>query len=80
MFRPFIRKMINEEIAAYKIVYSHCNKFCKKKDEIPVSPEIQFSKKERRNETMKNEANQCRFFLENQILRRTGIFIAKSDC
>ena len=47
---------------------------------ISVRREIQFSKKKRRNETMKNEANQCRFFLENQILWRTGIFLAGSDC
>ena len=47
---------------------------------IPVCHEIQFSKKTWRNETMKNEANQCWFFLENQILRRTRIFLAGSDC
>ena len=49
--------------------------FCKKiksqqsdpAKKIPVRHEIQFSKKKRRNETMKNEANQRRFFLENQI-------------
>jgi hypothetical protein len=34
---------------------------------IPVRREIQISKKKRRNETMKNVAIQCRFFLENQI-------------
>ena len=47
---------------------------------IPVRREIQFSKKKWRNETMKNEANQRRFFLENQISERTGILIARSDC
>ena len=47
---------------------------------IPVCCEIQFSKKKRLNETMKNEANQRRIFLENQILRQTGIFLAGSDC
>ena len=34
---------------------------------IPVCHEIQFSKKNQRNETM--EANQRRFFLENKILK-----------
>ena len=43
---------------------------------IQVRREIRFSKKNRRNETMKNEANQRRFFLENQA----GIFLAGSDC
>ena len=47
---------------------------------IPVCCEIQFSKKKWPNETMKNEANQRRFFLENQILQQTGIFLAGSDC
>ena len=47
---------------------------------IPVRCEIQFSKKKRLNETMKNEANQRRFFLENQILWRIGNFLAGSDC
>ena len=41
---------------------------------IPVRCEIQFSKKKRLNETMKNEANQRRFLLENQISQRTGTF------
>ena len=47
---------------------------------IPVCREIQFSNKKQRNETMKNEANQCQFFLENQILKQTGILLAGSDC
>ena len=47
---------------------------------IPVRREIQFSKKNGGNETMKIEANQHRFFLENKILRQTGIFLARSDC
>ena len=46
---------------------------------ISVRREIQFSKKKRRNETMKNEADQCWFFIENPILPRTGIFLAESD-
>ena len=45
----------------------------------PICCEIQFSKKKRRNETMKNEADQCWFFIENPILPRTGIFLAESD-
>ena len=49
-------------------------------NQIPVQYEIQFSKKKWCNETMKNEANQHRFFLENQISQQTGIFIARSDC
>jgi hypothetical protein len=32
------------------------------------------------HETMKNEADKCRFFLENQSLRQTGIILAGSDC
>ena len=47
---------------------------------IPVRRKIQFSKKKWRNETMKNEADKCRFFLENQSLRQTGIILAGSDC
>ena len=47
---------------------------------LPVRHEIQFSKEKQRNKTIKNEANQRQFFLENQILRRTGIFLAGSDC
>ena len=47
---------------------------------IPVHREIKFSKKKRRNETMKNGANQSQFSLENQILRQTGIFLVASDC
>ena len=47
---------------------------------IPFRREIQFSKKKQRNETMKNEANQDRFFLENQILWQIGMFFVGSDC
>ena len=67
---------------------SRVGDFCKKMKsqqsylaiKIPVRCEIQLSKKNWRNETMKNEANQCWFFLENQILLQTGIFIGRSDC
>jgi hypothetical protein len=47
---------------------------------IPVYHEIQLYMKKRCNETMKNEENQCRFFLENPILQWTGIFLAGYDC
>jgi hypothetical protein len=47
---------------------------------IPVHCEIQFYKKKQHNETMKNEANKCRFFLENQSLRQIVIILAESDC
>ena len=42
---------------------------------ILVRCEVQFSKKKWRNEAIKNEANQCQFFLENQILLRDRIFL-----
>ena len=47
---------------------------------IPDNREIQFSKKKQCNETMKNEANQDRFFLENQILWQIRMFFVGSDC
>ena len=52
----------------YKRIESQQSDSAKK---IPFRREIQFSKKKRRNETMKNGANQYWFFLENQISRRT---------
>ena len=61
----------------YKRIKSQQSDSTKK---IPFRREIQFSKKKRRNKTMKNESNQCQFFLENRILLQAGIFLAGSDC
>ena len=84
----FWRIKFKPNISKWNFIITELEIFCKRiksqqsvpSKKIQVRREIQFSMKKRRKETMKNEANQRRFFLENQILWRTGIFLAGSDC